>query len=888
MAADVRAITLPSGFTEFPVASGLSSPTAMAFAPDGRIFICQQGGSLRVVENGALVSAPFLSLTVDSAGERGLLGIAFDPNFASNNFIYVYYTVPSPLHNRVSRFTAGTGANRNSVVPGSEMILLDISDATASPGASNHNGGALKFSLDGKLMIAIGERANTSNSQVLTNLLGKMLRMNPDGSIPTDNPFFGSATGSNRLIWALGLRNPFSFDVQPGTGRIFINDVGGGSWEEVNDGGSGVNFGWPNTEGPTTNPSFRSPLYAYSHSSGCAIVGAAFYNPPTPGFPPDYTGDYFFADLCSNWIRVLDASSGYTQATTFATETSSSPVDLETGPDGALYYLARGGGVLRRIAFTNATPPVITTHPASQTVPRLDPVTFSVTASGSPTLTYQWQRNSADIGGATSSSYTIPSVDTPDNGAQFRCRVTNGQGSVLSNQATLTVTTNARPTGSITAPAAGARYTAGDTISFSGTGTDAEDGTLAGSAFTWRVDFHHDTHLHPFMPSTSGMTSGNFTIPISGETSANVWYRIHLTLTDSGGLTRSMFRDVLPRVARVTLATSPSGLLVSIDGQAAQAAPVFFDGVAGVQRSIGVAPLQTRSGVRWELVSWSDGGAATHNVSTPAVNTTYTATFRQIAPTSTRGDMNGDGWPDLVWRNQSTGQDYLWLMQGVAQTGGGAFTPVADTNWRIVGLADFNGDRFHDLLWRHQTTGANHMWFLNGMTQVGGGPVTPVADANWKIVGAGDFNFDNRQDIVWRNQATGANYVWYMNGTASTGNVPLTTVADLSWRIVTVTDLNNDGRSDLVWRHQTTGANYAWFMNGTSQVGGGALPAVPDANWRLVGSGDFNRDGRTDLVWRNHSTGADFVWYMNGLVQTGGAALPSVADTAWAIVPSVF
>ncbi len=334
------AANLPSGFTEEQFGGDLlGSSTAMAFAPDGRLFVCQQGGQLRVIKNGSLPSTPFASLTVDSSGERGLLGIAFDPNFATNHYLYVYYTVAtSPIHNRVSRFTAAG----DTAVPGSEAIILELDNLSS---ATNHNGGAIHFGPDGKLYIGVGENANGANSQTLSNLLGKMLRINADGTIPTNNPFYNTATGNNRAIWALGLRNPFTFAFQPGTTRLFINDVGQSTWEEINDGVAGSNYGWPTTEGPTSNPAFRSPIYYYGHgttnTTGCAIVGGAFYNPLVLQFPSSYLGKYFFADLCSGWIRVFDPTAG--TATGFATGISS-PVDLHVGPDGALYYLAQGSG----------------------------------------------------------------------------------------------------------------------------------------------------------------------------------------------------------------------------------------------------------------------------------------------------------------------------------------------------------------------------------------------------------------------------------------------------------------------------------------------------------------------------------------------------------------
>ena len=166
----VAAATLPAGFSETLVANGLSSPTSMDFAPDGRLFVCLQGGQLRVIKNGSLLPAPFVSLTVNSSGERGLLGVAFDPNFATNNFVYVYYTAPTPsIHNRVSRFTA----NGDVAVAGSELVLLDLENLSAT----NHNGGAIHFGPDGKLYVAVGENAVPSNSQTLANRLGKVLRI---------------------------------------------------------------------------------------------------------------------------------------------------------------------------------------------------------------------------------------------------------------------------------------------------------------------------------------------------------------------------------------------------------------------------------------------------------------------------------------------------------------------------------------------------------------------------------------------------------------------------------------------------------------------------------------------------------------------------------------
>ncbi|MET0167070.1 MAG: PQQ-dependent sugar dehydrogenase, partial [Vicinamibacterales bacterium] len=252
--AAARAATVPAGFVDGIYVRVPSDTTAMQFAPDGRLFIAQQSGKLRVVQNGTLLATPFLTVAVNSSGERGLLGVAFDPNFATNRFVYVYYTATTPtVHNRVSRFTA----NGNAAVAGSQVVLLNLNTLS---NATNHNGGAIHFGNDGKLYVAVGDNAKGSNSQTKTNLLGKILRLNRDGTIPADNPFFGQASGLNRAIWAMGLRNPFTTAFQRSNGRLFINDVGETKWEEINAGVRGANYGWPVVEGKKNDPRFRDPL----------------------------------------------------------------------------------------------------------------------------------------------------------------------------------------------------------------------------------------------------------------------------------------------------------------------------------------------------------------------------------------------------------------------------------------------------------------------------------------------------------------------------------------------------------------------------------------------------------------------------------------------------
>ena len=303
---------------------------------------------MRIVRNGALLATPFLSLTVDSNGERGLLGVALHPDFASNRHVYVYHTTPEGgTHNRISRYTADA-SNPDIVSAGSELRIADL---PALSGATNHNGGAMHFGADGKLYVAVGDNADSSHAPDLNHPFGKLLRFNDDGSIPTDNPFYSAPATLVDAIWGYGLRNPFTFAVRASDGRIHINDVGQGSWEEINLGVPGANYGWPSTEGPTSAAGVTAPLFAYDHDAsvpnapagffgGCAITGGAFYG-TSGAFPAAYRNSYYFADFCSHFIARLDLANGNAAYSFGAVGVD--PVDMLSGADGALYVLTRGG-----------------------------------------------------------------------------------------------------------------------------------------------------------------------------------------------------------------------------------------------------------------------------------------------------------------------------------------------------------------------------------------------------------------------------------------------------------------------------------------------------------------------------------------------------------------
>ena len=616
----------PGAFEETVYVSGLGTPTAMEFAPDGRLFVAEQAGKLRVIKNGVLLTTPFLTLTVASTSERGLLGVAFDPDFSSNPFVYVFYTrTQSPIKNRVSRFTVST-TNPDLADPTSELVIVD----NIASDAGNHNGGAIHFGLDGKLYIAVGDGgATASNAQSLSTLSGKLLRINSDGTIPPDNPFV-SVTGARPEIWALGLRNPFTFAVDPVDGRIHANDVGNSTWEEVNLILRGANYGWPTCEGPQgtgtgscNNSSFAYPIHTYNHSIGRAVTGGSFYRKNQ--FPSEHVGSYFFADYLGGWIKRLDSQN---QVSDF--RSANSPVDIKVGPDGSLYYASLFTGTIYRVSYASSNRPPVASFTANPHSGR-PPLTVRFDAAGSTDpdgdyLTYSWTFGD---GSATASGVTTSHAYTKSGPYTAALTVNDGRGRMAT--ATQWITVGIPPVAVINNPTAGTYYNAGDTLVYSGSATDEEDGVLPPSAYSWTIVFHHDNHTHPFMGPINGATSGSFQIPRTGESSPNTWYRVHLKVTDSTGLSHEVTRDIIPRKSSLTLIANIPGISLTLDGQPVTL-PYTFESVVGFTRTLGAPSPQSVNNSEYLFTSWSDGGAGTHQIQTPASQTTYTAVY-SIVPT---------------------------------------------------------------------------------------------------------------------------------------------------------------------------------------------------------------------------------------------------------------
>lgn len=347
------------------VASGLSVPLYLTSPRDDghRLFIVEKTGAIRIVKDGTLLAAPFLDIgpQVSAGAEQGLLGLAFDPNYTANGRFFVHYTDPAG-NTRVSGFQVST--DPDIADPASERNLL-----TASQPYSNHNGGQLLFGPDGLLYLGLGDGGSSGDpearGQDLSDLLGSILRLDVQGgssyTIPSDNPFVAQA-GARPEIWSYGLRNPWRFSFDRGTGDLYIADVGQSRFEEVDISpaaagtGKGSNYGWNLMEGnhcfsggQCNQAGLALPAYEYSHNSGCSITGGYVYRGSAV---PSMQGLYFFADYCQGWVRSLRYTGGdATELTQWPALRPGGPI-TSFGEDaaGELYLLAENGRVFKIVA----------------------------------------------------------------------------------------------------------------------------------------------------------------------------------------------------------------------------------------------------------------------------------------------------------------------------------------------------------------------------------------------------------------------------------------------------------------------------------------------------------------------------------------------------------
>lgn len=664
--------TLPTGFVRTTVTTDLTEPTALAFLPDGRLLVTERPGRIRVIQNGALLAQPMLQITTvsSSADEKGLLGLTVDPNYPTNPYIYAFYTAAGPpQRSRVSRFTVGSSGAANVVTAGSEQLVWQNSD----PSAEIHQGGAIHFGPDGKIYIATGDQYTADNAQLLTNQHGKVLRMNPDGTVPSDNPVWG-VSGARPEIWAYGFRNPyrFSFDGQ----NLWLGDVGGNgpnNAEEINRVVGGANFGWPLQEGhscfvaPNCN-AFVLPAFTWEHvdlpfcdpvicnvsAPQAAITMGPVYR--ATQFPAEYRGNLFVADYANRWIRrfTFDANGVINGNVLFdSSPDSGTIVDLAVGPDGGLYYVTfglgpdlhpdvagvfkilwAGSGNLPPTAVANATP-----------LEGLAPLAVQFSSAGSTDpdagpqpLTYLWT-----FGDGTTSTAANPQ-HTYSTAGPYSAHLTVSDGSVEVQSSTLSIRVGTPPLASIVTPADGTTYDAGDVIQFTGTGSDA-DSTITAASFAWQVMLVHEAHSHPVSEGLTGVTGGSFTIPVAGHPPEHTHYEIRLTITDADGLTSVVTRRIDPNIAVFQLDTVPAGIPVFVDGEPLFA-PRTIESLANYQFGVRVPLVYAIDGTLYRFTGWSDGGVREHAITMPAGGLHLVATYENAAPACGTSDIDDDGIPD--------------------------------------------------------------------------------------------------------------------------------------------------------------------------------------------------------------------------------------------------
>lgn len=664
---------VPAGFEDVVVAD-VNGPTDLDWTPDGRMLVTGKNGQLWVIENGAVVPTPAIDLApiMCTNGERALGSVAVHPDFATNSYVYLYYTfnkngtcneseIDGPV-NRLSRFEL-VG---NTIDPASETVLFD----TPPLYRDHHNGGDISIAGDGFLYVTVGDGGTRTldRPQDPGYLLGKVVRVTDDGGIPPGNPFTGadsarcnedgvppagSPPGTHcQEIFALGLRNPFRFALDPNspTPRFYINDVGQSSYEEISElTTGGVDFGWPSREGPCVfdaptdcdppPPEFTDPVHWYAHGpDGGAVTGGAFV--PDGVWPAEYDGVYLYADYVFGSIFRLVPNAGEDRSVDPPTSGFDAVhwadipqvVAMAFGPhEGgqSLYYVTRDGDGVHRIDFVGSAnrAPVAVAQADQTSGPLPLTVQFDGTSSSDPDndpLTYAWD---FDGDGVADSTDPAPSHTYDTAGTVFaQLTVDDGAGATATDTIRIDPGNNP-PQPEILVPADGATFTVGQQITLSGGATDPDE-ALDDSNLTWEVRQHHAEHYHPFLDPTSGNNIDIVTPePEDLLAATNSHLEVLLTATDSAGVSTTVSRIVQPEKVNLTFESVPSGLDLTLDGTTVTTPSTV---VSWVDHSLAVeAPDQTdAAGTFWTWDQWSDGGAQNHSIPVTG-DATYSATFME-------------------------------------------------------------------------------------------------------------------------------------------------------------------------------------------------------------------------------------------------------------------
>jgi glucose/arabinose dehydrogenase len=675
---------LPTGFVDTSLRV-VSKPTAITFTPDNRMLVTSQPGKLLIFDqNGNYLNASAIDLTARVCDniERGLVGVAVDPNFASNNYIYLFYTfdkfdtkntadpdcpTKSSLDpvNRVSRFTLPAN---NTINPNSEVVIVDN---LASTGGF-HNSGNLEFGPDGYLYISAGEASIAIRAQQNYNLAGKILRVATDGTPAPGNMYSNDPNGRRcgdpagipagsgpcKEIFAFGLRNPFRFAFKPGTSTFYINDVGWDSYEEISVGQAGANYGWPCREGahpyPGTvlsvcsplPPNMVDPIFEYRHGvtytvpntsvNNCnAVTGGAFV---PNGLWPGYDDVYLFSDyVCSHIFALRPNGSGGFVAEDFAA-VPPGPTDLIFGPYGntqALYYTRRSpDGEIRRIVYSTGPFAVLSANPSSGVAPLN--VTFSAQgSSGTAPLKYDW--NFGD-GTVITNTTTVTRTHTyTASGVYTATLVVRDNANNASSPTTKVIQVgNTAPVPVIQAPANNSSYAVGSTIQLVGSATDGQSLAstlqLSFDVLLWHLDEQNPSgqHTHPIM-STTPVTSPNgvitVTLPMPDAEDFRAtrysYLEVQFTATDPQGLSTVITRTLQPKRVDVTFETQPDGLTLNA-GSFSYTGPSTVVSWQNYEFEVTVPLTQSV----WVFNNWADGGPANRTILTPGSAITYTANFQ--------------------------------------------------------------------------------------------------------------------------------------------------------------------------------------------------------------------------------------------------------------------
>lgn len=630
---------LPAGFSQTQLGHGLKDPVVMTFVPGGDIWVGEEGGTILDYHNGAIQPTPVATLPnvfFPQGSEDGLLGIALDPNFASNGYVYISYTVAVAQQGvtngyaRVSRFTYSGGT----INPATEMVLYQGDEQQAL----HHPGNDLQIGPDGKLWWSVGDNdPNIWNGEALNNIYGKIIRFNLDGSIPGDDPF-ANVPSAAKGIYAYGLRNPFRFTFLP-SGQAMTADTGSSYWEEMDTISPGGNYGWPWFEGNSFSAGTINPAYAYGHLPVDGAVSAiAAYAGPT--FPKAYDNVVFFGDYNRADIEAVSFAPGsnYTAPvsdTVFDTNAGTIS-DLLEGPDGNLYFLDVFEGTLSEISAPGPFPPTAKATATPDAGAKPLTVSFSSAGSSDPfgkTLKYSWKFGDGGTSTAANPTHTYTASGT------YTATLTVRNGTQTGKATTTVVVGQKPPTASITAPST---YSAGDTINFSGTASDPVDGTLPPYRYTWRVDLMKNgvavpswnTEVPgPFYGPVTGITSGSFQVPTDPSQVPGSSYRITLTVTDSHGLQTVVTKDITPITTSWTVKDPTAGTGYFVDG-AWHTGTYTTQDVVGVQHVLTGQPLATVNGTtRYRFSGWADGSALTDSFTSTATAATYTAKYEAATTT---------------------------------------------------------------------------------------------------------------------------------------------------------------------------------------------------------------------------------------------------------------